>query len=185
MRYFTPELLARSRSRDDDEAEAAAAEWERNIATYNVRLKEIRRRLPLGARQLLKHVSLHDAQFLTLNRAGSELFLTFRLPGKAHQQAGGVELQYTLAGGSTLVLHESQAPPNGPVARWVVYDEFDEAGASRTRVFTHSLLMTGGLEFRIRFVNLRLKRFGMVLLADSKPSEIEKELANDDQRATA
>jgi hypothetical protein len=50
---------------------------------------------------------------------------------------------------------------------------------------THSLLMTGGLEFRIRFGNLRLKRFGMVLLADSKPSEIERELANGGQRATA
>src|SRR5207248_6203575 len=98
MKYFTPELLARSRSLDDDEAEAAAAEWEKKITAYNVRLKEIRRRLPLGARQLLKHVSLHDAQFLTLNRAGNELFLTFRLPSNAHKQAGGVELRYTLAG---------------------------------------------------------------------------------------
>jgi|GEM_PF-6825260 len=131
MRYFTPELLARSRSLDDDEAEAAAAEWEKKITAYNVRLKKIRRHLPLGARQLLKHVSLHDAQFLTLNRAGSELFLTFRLPGNAHKQAGGVELRYTLAGQSNLVLHEPQASANGPVARWVLYDEFDEARGPR------------------------------------------------------
>ena len=185
MRYFTPELLARTRSLDDDEAEAAAAAWETNITAYNVRLKEIRLRLPLGARQLLRHVSLHDAQFLTPNRAGIELFLTFRLPCNAHKQAGGVELRYTLAGQSNLVLHEPQASANGPIARWVLYDEFDEARAGRVKVCTHSLLMTGGLEFRIRFDNLRLKRFGMVLLADSKPSEIEKELANDGRRATA
>ena len=178
-------MLARSRSLDDDEAEAAAAEWEKKIAAYHVRLKEIRRHLPLGARQLLKHVSLHDAQFLTLNRAGSELFLTLRLPCNAHQQAGGVELRYTLLGQSNLVVHEPETPANGPVARWLLYDEFDEARAGRVRAYTHSLLMTGGLEFRIRFCNLRLKRFGMVLLADSKPSEIKKELANDGQRATA
>jgi hypothetical protein len=43
--------------------------------------------------------------------------------------------------------------------------------------------MAGGLEFRIKFVNLRLRRFGKVLLADSRPTEIEKELADDDQLA--
>ena len=185
MNYFTPELLARTRSVDDNEAEAATCEWEQHIAAYNARLAQMRRQLPLGVRQLLRRVSLHDAQLLTLNRAGSELFLTFRLAANAGKQAGGVELRYRLAGQSKLILHEPQRPPNGPVSRWVLYDEFAETRGAGVRAYTHSLLMTGGLEFRIRFANLRLRQFGMVLLADSKPSEIQKELASDDQRATA
>ncbi|HEV3262145.1 MAG TPA: hypothetical protein VG013_35160 [Gemmataceae bacterium] len=190
MKYFTPELLAHSRSLNDDAAEVADDKWERRIIAYKVHLKEIRRHLPLGARQLLKHVSLHDAQLLTINRGrnrtGSELCLTFRLAGSASKSAGGVELRYSLTGQSRLVvLHEPQALPNGPVTRWVLYDEFDLAQKGRVTAFTHSLLMTGGLEFRIKFFNLRLRRFGRVLLADSNPAEIEKELADDDQLATA
>ena len=54
---------------------------------------------------------------------------------------------------------------------------------SRYTFTTDSLLLTNGLEFRIRFSNLRLRWFGRVLLASSKPSEIEKEWADDDQLA--
>src|ERR1700730_12597863 len=97
MKYLTPQLLDRSRSLNDNTAEVAAADWEQALAAYNTRLQEVRRRLPVGARQLLKQVSLHDAQCLTINRAGSELFPTFRLAKGAHKSSGGVELRYSLA----------------------------------------------------------------------------------------
>jgi len=185
MKHLTADLLARNRSPNDDEAEAADNEWEQAIAAYNAQLNRIRRRLPLGARQLLKHFSLHDAQLLTINRMGMDLFLTFRLAGSASKPAGGVELRYNLAGQVKLVLHEPQTFANGPMTRWVFYDEFDLARKGRALAFTHSLLMTGGLEFRIQFFNLRMKRFGSVLLADSGPSEIARELADGDHVATA
>ena len=93
LRAHTPELLARSRSADDDVAEAAAARWEKAIAAYNARLQKIRPFLPPGARQLLRRVSLHDAQYLLEGGAGSELFLTFRLAKGASESATGVELR--------------------------------------------------------------------------------------------
>jgi hypothetical protein len=185
MKYFTPELLAHCRSLDDDAAEAAAEEWERRIATYQARLQEIRQDLPLGAKQLLKHVSLHDAQLLTITRTGKDLFLTFRLPGRAGQPAGGLELRYSLSGPSRLVRHGSPAPPDQPSTRWVLYEELARAPAGRRPAFTHALLLTGGLELRIRFDNLRLRRFARVLPADSGPAEIEQGLADDGRRATA
>jgi hypothetical protein len=183
VKYFTPELLARCRSLDEDVAEAADEEWEQAIAAYRQRLQEIRKSLPLGARQLLKHVTLHDAQLLTINRAGKELFLTFRLAGSANKPAGGVELHCTLTRPAELHTHEPQ-PPNGPTTRWLLYDEFDLPHDRQETGFAHSLLLAGGLELRIAFSRLRIRRFARVLLADSKVSEIEKELV-EDQLATA
>jgi hypothetical protein len=184
MKYLTPELLARTRSLDDDAADSAAVEWEQALAAYHSGLQTFRRNLPLGARQLLRHASLHDARLLTINRTGTDLFLTFRLAKAAHKLGGGVELRYRLADQSKLVIHQSEALPNGPSTRWVLYDEWDQGDQGTEQTFTHSLLMTGGLEMRIKFRNLQLRWFGRVLLADSKPSEIETELADGDHPTT-
>jgi hypothetical protein len=176
MKYFAPELLARCRSLDDDVAEAAAAEWEQAINAYNRRLEEIRRHLPLGARQVLKHIALHDAQLLTINRAGRELFLTFRLSGSAGKPAGGVELHYSLVRPAELIHHEPPAQTNGPFTRWVLYDEW-AMSETQPEAFSHRLLLTGGLELRIACFDVRLRRYTQVLLADSRTSDIERELA--------
>jgi hypothetical protein len=188
MKYFTPELLALCRSPDEDVAEAAAAKWEQAIAAYNARLREIRPALPLGARRLLRHASLHDAQWLTLKTvagsAGKELFLTFRLAGSPGKPTGGVELCYLLTGRSTLSLDKGRDAAAGIAPPFVLYDEFDLEQRRDTRTFTHSLLLSNGQEFRIRFSNLRLRWFGSVLLANSRPAEIKREWADDDQLAT-
>jgi hypothetical protein len=187
MKYFTPELLARCRSSDGDVAEEAADQWEQAIATYNARLQKIRSDLPLGVRQLLRQASLHDAQCVTIktakSAAGKELFLTFRLANGSKKLAGGVELRYNLTGPQSLIFDKVLKPSEGALASYVLYDEFDLEQKRGVRVFTHSVLLTNGLEFRIRFSNLRLRWFGRVLLASSKPSEIEKEWADDDQLA--
>ncbi len=188
MKYFTPELLALCRSSDDDVAEAAAEKWEHAIAAYNARLRKVRPDLPLGARRLLKHASLHDAHCVTItttgNGAGKELCLTFRLARSSSKLAGGVELRYSLAGHTTLLLDKARKPSDEPFTPHVLYDEFDREQRRGAKLFTHSLLMSNGLEFQIRFSNLRLRWFGTVLPANSKPSDIEKEWADDDSLAT-
>jgi hypothetical protein len=185
MKYFTPELLARTRSPDDDVAEAAAAEWERAIAAYNSRLNEIRRKLPLGARQLLKHVSLHDARLLTIGLANNELVLTFRLPGSGSKSGGGLELRYTLIGQPELVHQVNGASRAVPSPRWLLYDELELATQGQQTAFKHSLLFADSLELRILFSHLRFKRFGRLLLADSKTEDIEKELTETGQQTMA
>ena len=172
MKFFTPALLARCCSSDDGVAEAAADQWEEAVATYNARLKQIRSELPLGARQLLKHVSLHDAQCLLEGGAGKELSLTFRLAKNASATAEGVELRY-LNGRAKRVLHKTQKADDGPSTLHVLYDEFDLEQKRGLMVFSHALLMTNGLEFQIEFSNLRLRWFGTVALADSKSWEME------------
>jgi hypothetical protein len=166
MKYFTPELLTRCRSSDDNIAEAAADLWERATAAYNSRLARIRAVLPLGARQQLKHVSLHDAECLTIKTldaaAGDELFLTFRLPKSNGKPAGGVELRYSLAGRTRLLVHPTLQPANGTHPAFVLHDEFDLHAQRGAGVCTHALLLSAGLELHIRFANLRFRRFGHV-----------------------
>jgi hypothetical protein len=189
MKYLTPQILARCRSLDDNEAEAAHQVWQKATTAYQGRLGQIRKSLPLGARQLLKHVSLHDARLLTINHAwtstGGELGLTLSLARASDQSTRGVELRYRLSGRVKILHYEPPTSDDGHVSRWVLYDEFYMVLKKGRRVFTHSLMLTGGLEFQIPFSNLRLKQFGMVLLADSRTAEIEKELAKDHQLATA
>jgi hypothetical protein len=186
MKYFTPELLARCRLADDAVADVAAVQWDKAVAAYNARLQKIRPDLPLGARQLLRQVSLHDAQCLTITTAegGNEFFLTFRLAHRAHTLAAGVELRYTLTGTPTLLLDKTKKASEGSVIRHVLYDEFDLEPKKGAKVFTHHLLMTGGLEMRIRFANLRLRWFGSILLANSQPSEFAKEWEDNGRVAT-
>ncbi len=185
MKYFTPDLLNRCRSSDDDIADAAAKKWDRATAAYTARLQKIRASLPLGARQLLRHVSLHDAQCLTITTAEDrkEFFLTFRLAYSATHPAGGVELRYTLAGAPTVLLDKSHLPAEEPFSRFVLYDEFDLHERKGVAVFTHFLLMTGGLELRLQFSNLRLRWFESVLLPNSNAADIEKEWAGNAQLA--
>jgi hypothetical protein len=112
MRYFTPELLARSRSPDDDVSEAAADEWEQAVAKYNAELDSIRPDLPPGVRALLASCSLHDARILSISEARRRprLSLLIQLEGRPTRPGDLLELQYLLVRtskhpGLALVVH--------------------------------------------------------------------------------
>jgi hypothetical protein len=173
VKYFTPDLLAQCRSLDPEVAEAAAAKWQRRAAAYRKRIQEIQQRLPLGARRLMRTLTLHDAYLLSTNlakeRGRTQFFLSFKLSdgdGRA-----GVQLRYDLAKPLKVVLHE-RAAPAGTVL-FALYDEFD---AKEDGALTHSILMTGGVEARVRFTNLVVTHFTRVVAPGRGRSDV-RELA--------
>jgi hypothetical protein len=173
MKYFTPDLLAECRSLNPDVAEAAAIQWQRRVRAYRKRLLEIQDRLPLGVRQLLRFTTLHDASLLTLNlakvRGRRNLFLSFQLPGGDRQ--AGVQLRYDGFKGLRVRFHEPNV--SGDAVLFALYDEFD---VSADDTFTHSILMTGGVEIRIRFSRLLLTRFTRVVAPGRGRSDIMEQL---------
>lgn len=161
MKYFTPDLLARCRSLDDDVAEAAAEEWERTSAAYAARLKAIRSSLPRDVRSLLATTSLHDAKLLSLSFGKRErrFFLRVRLEGTGEQPGDVLELRYhPVAGpnGGVALRKHSDSGSATPGSYWVLCSEFD---ADEERgFFTHSLLLTGGVELEVRFHSVSIQR---------------------------
>ena len=173
MKYFKPDLLRRCRSLDDDTADAAAAEWEKAVVAYRMRLQALRRRLPVDARRLLAHYTLHDAKILSVARihavadgAGRRSLSVRVRVEDAPSQAGDVlDLHYALAAGpgglvfKRTSLFEGGAPELGRI----LYAEFD--WDEHRRVWTHSLLLSGGRELDIRFGGFRLRRLEEISLA--------------------
>jgi hypothetical protein len=170
MKYFKPDLLARCRSQDDDVADTAADEWERAAEAYRLRLKSIRSSLPAGVRRLVSRISLHDAQVLGMSfgKPKPRFSLRLRLEGAGKQPGEIIGLNYRVVGGPNggVIFHkhsELGQSPHG--SRWVLYSEFDvdeERG-----FFTHSLLLTGGLEVEVRFHSLSVQDLGEeISLAD-------------------
>jgi hypothetical protein len=171
VKYFTPELLAECRSLNPVAAEAAAARWRRRAAAYRKRIQEIRRRLPLGVRRLMRSVTLHDAYLLSTNlakeRGRTRFFLSFKLAdgdGRA-----GVQLRYDLAKPLKVVLHEGTAPAG--TVLFALYDEFD---VSEDGTLAHSILMTGGVETRVRFTNLLVTHFTRVVAPGRSRSDVKE-----------
>ncbi len=174
MKYFTPDLLAECRSLNPDVAEAAAAKWQERAGAYRERLRQIRRRLPLGARRLLRHITLHDAYLLTIHfaevRGRRQFFLSFQLAGGDGRT--GVQLLYDGVDRLEAALHEPNL--SGDTDLFALYDEFD---VSADGALTHSILMTGGVEIRVRFANLVITRFSRVVAPGRGQSNIKAELA--------
>ncbi len=170
MKYFKPELLARYRSSDDRVAEAAATEWEEALAAYQARFKSIRGKLPVGVRRFSK-VSLHDARYLgaALDKQQPLYGLLLQLEGLPGQSAEVLELKYQPVpgpnGGIHIMMHtSSERKPRKGV--WLLYDEFDLDEAQD--FFTHTLLLTGGWEIEIRFLNFSIRRLTPTELAEGK-----------------
>jgi hypothetical protein len=152
VRYFTPDLLAKCRSSDPDVAESAATKWEGRAEAYRKRLHEIHPGLPFGARRMMRSVTLHDACLLdaaevSLPGRSHQLFLLFQLADSDGRAV--VQLRYVTVNPPKMVKHESYEP--GDTRRFALYDEFD---VSADGVPTHSILLTGGVEIRIRFTRL-------------------------------
>jgi hypothetical protein len=160
VKYFTPELLAEYRSSNPDVAEAAAAKWQARAAAYRERLQEIRHRLPLGVRRLVRAFTLHDAYLMSVHfaevRRRRQFFLTFRLADKECRT--GVQLRYDSLKRLSVVFHGPNLSPD--TILYVLYDEFN---VSTKGTVTHSILLTGGLEIRVQFANLRITRFTRVV----------------------
>jgi hypothetical protein len=183
MKYLTPELLARCRSLEDDVAEAAAAEWERALLAYDQELKQVRRLLPLGARRLLRNATLHDAVLVNIAlKLGepSSASLLFRLAWPTPRGHRGALLDYRL-----LAPPEVLAWPDQELAathRYALYDEFalvrqGEQENGQPPEYTHDILMTGGVELRFRFSDLRTAWLDRTLSGNSDPAELRRELA--------
>ena len=84
MRYFTPELLRRTRSPDEDVAEAASREWDDRLDDYAAHLKALRRLMPIQAKRAVRTMpSLHDADFLgyLVEKTAPRITLVVRLEG--------------------------------------------------------------------------------------------------------
>jgi hypothetical protein len=173
VKYFTPDLLAECRSSDPGVADAAAAKWQRRAEAYRKRIKELHPRLPPGIRKLMRSVTLHDASVVAINlaeeRGRTRFFLTLELDGKGRR--AGIQLRYDMAKPLNVVFHEPNAAEG--TALFALYDEFDVAPDGTP---AHSILMTGGVEIRVRFTNLHMTPFTRVVAPGRGRSDM-RELA--------
>jgi hypothetical protein len=173
VKYFTPGLLAECRSLDSDIAEKAAAKWQKRAAAYRKRLQDIQHEFPPGVRHLVRSFTLHDAYLLTINlaevrgRPDPNLFLSFRLADRDGR--AGIQLRYD-AVKQLKPFYANETP--GKTEMFALYDEFDVSGGT----VTHSILMTAGVEIRVRFANLHVTSFTRVAAQGQGESDIKVKL---------
>jgi hypothetical protein len=177
MRYFKPELLARCRSLDDDVADVADAEWEKAIADYRERIQSIRPRLPRSVRSLLTHFSLHDAKVLAIafGKKPPTFALLIRLEDTPSKPGELLELSYLpVAGpGGGVTFHKHpQINEHSSGQGWILYDEFDLM--EEKSFFTHSLLLSDGMEAIVRFHGLRVAQLEEALTTPQQLNESER-----------
>jgi hypothetical protein len=160
MKFFTPDLLTECQSSDPDVAEAAAVRWQRRADAYRKRLRELQHRLPLGVRKLLRAITLHDASLLSVNLATvggrTHFFLSFRLADGVGR--AGVQIRYDLVKPLKVLWHDPKVSEDERL--FALYSEFDILADG---TLTHAILMTRGVEFRVRFNNLVITSFTHVL----------------------
>jgi hypothetical protein len=158
MKYFTPDLLLRFAATDDAIADAASEEWDRVHAKYVEHLEAIEPELPRSFRRLLRNVCLHDARVLTIT-VDEKPYLSILLrplkPRKPEDRF--LEIRYHLLGKPQFARHAALAEEGSPYQRWL-YDEVDVLKEDPFAVFTHSILLTGGVELRIRFSDVSVRR---------------------------
>jgi len=164
MRYFTPELLRRTRSRDEDVAEAASAEWDDRLDDYAEHLKSLRRAMPLQARRAVRRVpSLHDADFLgyLVEKTAPRITLVVRLEGREGEPGPLMVFRYLTAtpdSRQNIAAEQADVAMKGDPARHkarILLDEFDQADGN---TFTHSVLLSNGRIFRAHFRDMSARR---------------------------
>jgi hypothetical protein len=168
MKYFKPELLARCQSLDDDVAEAAADEWDRAIDKYNEELAAIRPLLPAGVIDLIDHFALHDARIEAFGifwpRSKFLASLIVRLEGTSVSPGPLLELAYTLPAETTWFTIPGVVTTGMDLRGLtghnllILYDEFNETADGPVREFSHSFLLSDGVEMQIRFTDLHIRR---------------------------
>src|SRR5439155_19916298 len=112
----------------------------------------------------LDRFSLHDARVVVFFVAKRKLSLLVRLEGAAGRPGKTLELKYTLAKPGLRIVKPGGAKewPSDPIR--IQYDEFGTAADAPTAVYTHSLLLAGGYELRIRFTDFHVRRLRKVVL---------------------
>jgi hypothetical protein len=164
MKYMTHDLFVRMQSENGEVAEAALDQWERACEDYNRHVEAIRAKLPRSVQSLLDSFSLHDAEFAAFgvgrdDESRKSVFIGLQLDSPSNQVLG---LSYKLAGPMKMIFHVPN--PQGDVDLLWLYDEFDVAEVNlpeggRVSVFTHSLLLSEGVELQIPFYDLSMFRY--------------------------
>jgi hypothetical protein len=177
MNYFTPDLLARFGSEDDRVALAAQEELEQRAERYAQYRRSIAAKLPKRFRELQQRFYLHDARVLfpgllqpllypepVWGPGGMRLFAASLSP---EVESRGwpffwIALQLDTPPKEFLVLHYRQVlieevfrlqhprEEGGPFVEWQ-YDEVELIPSDPDFGVCHSILLTSGLELRLRF----------------------------------
>ncbi len=152
MNYFTPERYVALQSPAAEAMDLADAAWEEAVAKYDARLLQIRSKLPDSAVRLIDDFYLHDAAVLGIGGGEDDFAILLQLDPPPHDI---VMLWYSLT--DRLEHKLGVLPPEFCSSRpqWL-YDEFDLAGGSVDTVFTHSILLSDGQEFKLTYSELRL-----------------------------
>jgi hypothetical protein len=168
MKYMTYDLLVRTQSADEEVAEAALTEWEQACENYKRHVEEIRCKLPKPVQALLDSFYLHDAKLNTFGmdkdvEDESLVFIDLQLDSPRTQ---GLRLQYRLGGKIKAVFHAWH--PEAKAQLLWLYDEIDAVEVDlpeggRVAVFTHSILLSEGLELQLPFFSLALKPYESLL----------------------
>lgn len=178
MNYFTPELLSRYGAADDRIADAASAEWEEKHEAYLQHLTMLRPRLPRSVVRLLDRQCLHDANVLTIVLGERPSFsIVLELDGPEQRW---LELRYRLPQRSAFqVVRHSEYAEEGKPLQWWLYDEFEVVQQDPVPLFRHSILLSGGWELQVPFLDLRCWRLRGVLApsAAANGAETPDELA--------
>jgi hypothetical protein len=124
----------------------------------------IRPKLPKSVQSLLDRFSLHDAALAAFgldrdDEGQKSVLIGLQLDSPSNQ---GLRLSYRLAGPMKVIFH-LQHPREGAELLWL-YDEVDVEevalpGGGRVSVFTHSILLSEGVELRLPFYDLSINRY--------------------------
>jgi hypothetical protein len=163
VKFFTPDLLLRFGSEDTATANAAQDEWEIQNGNYLKRLREIRSALPRSVRTFISQFCLHDAKLLILGLRHDLRMLSLFLELDDAEETG-LQLIYDLVRKPELLKHPELAEKGTPM-EWL-YDEFDVKKKGGRRVFTHSILLTGGRELRLSFHKLHLMPYKKMVVQE-------------------
>jgi hypothetical protein len=178
MKYMTPALIQRFRSEDEHVAEVASVEWEAACEKYNRWVRSVFQGLPNSLQRLLSSgYCLHDAKVLTIVpddwRSEFTLFLQLDSPDKKR-----VAIKYKLYNPDELSLQKSVdfslhrcLKGDGPPLQWCMYDEVGIEQDGPERVYSHSLLFTGGWEIRLLFLKVQIRRLKKILVPGSTTSD--------------
>ncbi len=149
MKYFSPELVNRSRSEDEDISWAAHDEWELAVKRYHRRIKRILKDFPESLRRFEEApVCLHDAEVLSMGRDGDTFVwvLETEPPGSKP-----VVLTFTLGEAPSIRTGTIDNAREGRPVYWL-YEEWD---VDRQKRCTLEALLSNGWVVKLVFRDFR------------------------------